>query len=60
MSDEKKIHLEDLENLLEVGEQPRSRLSFSAIVAVFVLNWHYFLFSFIIFVSAAVLYLRYT
>ena len=60
MSDEKKIHLEDLENLLEVGEHSRSRLSFSAIVAVFVLNWHYFLFSFIFFVSAAVLYLRYT
>ena len=61
MSDEKKISLEDLEGLLEEGESTsRSRLNFANIFATLVLNWQYFLFSLIIMVCGALLYLRYT
>jgi len=61
MSEEKKISLEDLEELLEEGESSsRSRLNFATIFATLVLNWQYFLFSLIIFICGALLYLRYT
>ena len=61
MSDEKKISLEDLEGLLEESESTsRSRLNFANIFATLVLNWQYFLFSLIILVCGALLYLRYT
>ena len=59
--DEKKISLEDLEGLLEETEtSSRSRLNFATIFATVVLNWQYFLFSLIILVCGALLYLRYT
>ena len=54
------IDLEHLENLLEKREQPRSGINFKALIPMIVLNWHYFLFSLIIFISGAMLYLRYT
>ena len=61
MSDEKKISLEELENLLEEGENGSgSRLNFATIYAMLVLNWQYFLFSLIILFCGALLYLRYT
>ena len=61
MSDEKKISLEELENLLEEGENGSgSRLNFATIYAMLVLNWQYFLFSLIILVCGSLLYLRYT
>ena len=59
MSEEKKITLEELEDLLEEGDRPRSRINFATIFATLVLNWQYFLFSLIIFVCGALLYLRY-
>lgn len=59
--DEKKITLEELEDLLEEGESnARSRFNFATIFATLVLNWQYFLFSLIILVCGALLYLRYT
>ena len=61
MSDEKKISLEELENLLEESEGGSgSRLNFATIYTMLVLNWQYFLFSLIIFICGAFLYLRYT
>ena len=62
MSDEKKITLEELEDLLEEdgGSRGRSRLNFATIFSMLVLNWQYFLFSLIIFICGAFLYLRYT
>ena len=61
MSDEKKISLEELENLLEENEGGSgSRLNFATIYTMLVLNWQYFLFSLIIFICGAFLYLRYT
>ena len=62
MSDEKKITLEDLEDLLDEDTEGRgrSRLNFATIFTTLVLNWQYFLFSLIIFICGAFLYLRYT
>ena len=60
MSDEKKISLEELEDLLEEDAGGRSRLNFATIFTTLVLNWQYFLFSLIIFMCGAFLYLRYT
>ena len=61
MSDEKKITLNELEDLLEESENStRSRINFATIFATLVLNWQYFLFSLIILVCGALLYLRYT
>ncbi|MBR4920446.1 MAG: polysaccharide biosynthesis tyrosine autokinase [Prevotella sp.] len=60
MSEEKKISLDELEDLLEEGESSRSRFNFATIFAMLVLNWQYFLFSLIIFLCGAFLYLRYT
>lgn len=61
MSDEKKITLEELEELLEEdgGGTGRKRLNFQTIFAALVLNWHWFLLSLIIFVCGALIYLRY-
>ena len=61
MSEEKKISLEDLEDLLEedAGGGGRRRLNFQTIFAALVLNWHWFLLSLIIFVCGALIYLRY-
>ena len=59
MSEEKKITLDELENLLEENESPRSRINFSTIFTMLVLNWQYFLFSLIIFFCGSLLYLRY-
>jgi capsular exopolysaccharide synthesis family protein len=59
MSEEKKITLDELEDLLDETERPRSRINFATIFTMLVLNWQYFLFSFIIFVCGALLYLRY-
>ena len=61
MSDEKKITLEELEDLLEedAGGTGRSRLNFQTIFAALVLNWHWFLLSIIIFICGALIYLRY-
>ena len=60
MSEEKKITLEELENLLQEEDAGTgSRLNFQAIFAALVLNWHWFLLSLIIFVCGALIYLRY-
>ena len=61
MSDEKKITIEDLEELLEEDAGGgRGRLNFQNIFATLVLNWHWFLLSLIIFICGALIYLRYT
>ena len=62
MSDEKKISLDELEDLLEKeeGGTNGSRLNFQTIFAMLVLNWQWFLLSLIIFVCGALIYLRYT
>ena len=57
MSDEKKISLEELEDLLD--EDSGGGLNFQTILAALVLNWQWFLLSLIIFVSGALIYLRY-
>ncbi len=61
MSDENL--LDDFENLLNLGnekEDTKPKFNISTVFSIFILNWPYFLFSFIIFVSGALLYLRYT
>ena len=62
MSDEKKISLDELENLLgeEQDGKTNSWFSFSNLFAVLVLNWQWFVLSLIIFVCGAFIYLRYT
>jgi len=57
MSDEKKISLEGHEDLLD--EDSGGGLNFQTILAALVLNWQWFLLSLIIFVSGALIYLRY-
>jgi|GEM_PF-2869326 len=59
-SKETKIDLELLEDLLDSQERSSSGMKFKKLIPMIVLNWQYFLFSFIIFVSGAILYLRYT
>ncbi|MBO4802240.1 MAG: polysaccharide biosynthesis tyrosine autokinase [Bacteroidaceae bacterium] len=59
ISGEPIIDLEHLENLLEHNERPSSGIKFEKLIPMIVLNWHYFLFSLIIFMSGAILYLRY-
>ena len=60
MSDEKKITLNELEELLDdESTNSGSRLNFQTILAVLILNWHWFLLSLIICVSGALIYLRY-
>ena len=62
MSEEKKISLEDLEELLEDAKDNTSKngwFSLPNLFALLVLNWQWFLLSLIIFLSASLLYLRY-
>lgn len=58
--EEKKISLEELEDLIEGRAHKSSFFSFANLFAVLVLNWHWFLLSLIAFVAGAWLYLRYT
>ena len=60
MSDEKKISIEELEDLIEGGSRKSSFFSFANLFAVLVLNWHWFVLSLVAFVAGAWLYLRYT
>ena len=62
MKEEKKITLDDLEDLLDddASGVGRSRLNFQTIFTALVLNWHWFLLSLIIFVCGALIYLRYS
>ena len=55
MSDEKKISLDELEDLLEESQDAKTNswFSLSNLFAVLVLNWQWFLLSLIIFVSGA-------
>ena len=63
MSGEKKISLEDLEELLAeedtIGGGRHFRLNFQTIFSALVLNWHWFLLSLIICVCGALIYLRF-
>ena len=62
MSEEKKISLDELEDLLEEKEKEDSsfQFNFATIFTMLVLNWHWFLLSLIIFICGALIYLRYT
>ena len=61
MAEEKKFTLEEVENLLEEESGEKSSgLNFQTIFAALVLNWQWFLLSLIIFISGALIYLRYT
>ena len=60
MSDEKKISLEKLEEMVVQNGQHSSLLSFANLWTVIVLNWQWFLLSLLICVLSAWLYLRYT
>lgn len=60
MSEEKKINLEELEDLLEEESGGgRGGLNFQTIFAALVLNWQWFLLSLIICICGAFIYLRY-
>lgn len=60
MAEEKKFSLEEVENLLEEESGEKSSgLNFQTIFAALVLNWQWFLLSLIIFISGALIYLRY-
>ena len=62
MSEEKKISLEELEELLEDAQDTPSKngwFSLPNLFALLILNWQWFLLSLIICVSASLLYLRY-
>jgi len=59
MSEEKKISLDELEELIEESEGEKSRLNFQTIYAALVLNWQWFLLSLIICLCGALIYLRY-
>ena len=50
--------LDNLEKLMEESEPKSSKFSLSAIFSIFILNWQYFVLSFVIFLSGAFLYLR--
>ena len=58
-SDEKKITLDDLEELMEDEKEGQSFFSFQNLFAMLVLNWQWFLLSLFIFACGALLYLRY-
>lgn len=60
MSDEKKNSLDQVVEDVHEDEQLPSALSFQNIYAMVVLNWQWFLLSLIIFISGALIYLRYT
>ncbi|MBQ2455584.1 MAG: capsid assembly protein, partial [Firmicutes bacterium] len=59
MSEEKKISIDQLEELIEESEGEKSRLNFQTIYAALVLNWQWFLLSLIICFCVALIYLRY-
>ena len=61
MSDEKKISLDELEDLLEGGQDGKSNSWFNLpnLFATLVLNWQWFVLSLIIFMCGAFIYLRY-
>ena len=59
MSEEKKISLDELGELIEESEGEKSRLNFQTIYAALVLNWQWFLLSLIICFCMALIYLRY-
>ena len=59
MSEEKKITLEELEDLLDDGGSSPKKFDFRTIFTAVVLNWYWFLLSLVVFVSGAVIYLRY-
>lgn len=56
---EEKSKYNPLEDLQPMNEEEQSWFSFQNLFAVLVINWHWFLMSFIIFICAALLYLRY-
>lgn len=58
MSEEKKISLDELEDLIEESEGGKSSFNFQTIYAALVLNWQWFLLSLIICFSMALIYLR--
>lgn len=60
MTDEKKISLEDFEDLLVRDNEKSSLFSFANLWATFVLNWHWFALSLLICLFGGWLYLRYT
>ena len=59
MSEEKKISLDELEDLIEESEGGQSSFNFQTIYAALVLNWQWFLLSLIICFCMALIYLRY-
>ena len=59
MSEEKKISLDELEDLIEESEGGKSSFNFQTIYAALVLNWQWFLLSLIICFCMALIYLRY-
>ena len=58
MSEERKLTLGEAEGILE-EEQESSAFDFQTVFAILVLNWQWFLLSLIIFISGALIYLRY-
>ncbi len=63
MASDKKINIEDLEELLEERQEEERpslfRFRLQTIFSILVLNWQYFLLSIFIFVCGALIYLRY-
>ena len=59
-SEENKVGLTNIEDLLEEAQENQSAFSFQNLFAMLVLNWQWFLLSLFIFVCGALLYLRYT
>ena len=59
MSEEKKLSINQLEELIEESEGEKSSLNFQTIYAALVLNWQWFLLSLIICFCVALIYLRY-
>ena len=56
MAEEKKISLEEIDELLD---QEESSFNFRELYTMLILNWQWFLFSLVVCVALAVLYLRY-
>lgn len=60
MSEEKKLSLAEIENL-SIGEvEEESWFNFQNIFTIFILNWKWFVVSLVVFLTGAMLYLRYT
>jgi capsular exopolysaccharide synthesis family protein len=58
--EEKKVSLEELEDMLVLDKDNSSSFSFANIWSVIVLNWHWFVLSLFICIFSSWLYLRYT